>query len=88
MKRFTKLRNNQVFIDILWDGQLGVLLQFDSVTREFRSYTMRLGDNEINEYHNILLISTYGRSVPLDEAKSLFKHIDFSKDIIDSELVA
>lgn len=86
MKIYTDLQNNLVYVDSMWFGLCGFVIAFDVVTKEYKAYlsdtkTHYVEDSSIFD-KDIRIITEWGLEFPLDAATVLFKHIDFTSDIV------
>jgi len=83
MKIFTPVNYNHIlYLDVRWYNNCGILLVFDAVTKEYKSYIS--GENvnsgsSINE--DIEKIAAHGNTFPLEAAHGIFK-FDENEDLI------
>lgn len=78
----TELDNNMVIIDVRWFNKVGIVLLFDKITKEMKSYISNI-DGSQDEYSDIRSIAMFGDKFPLDAAKKLFPFHNFDKVIED-----
>lgn len=71
-----------IFISVSWFNKCGIVLLFDTITSEYKSYIS--GENiytSSTEDQDIRKISNHGSSFPIEVAKVLFSHVDFTEDV-------
>ena len=80
MKRFDTLQNNIVYIEAYWFSNGGIVLAFDTLTKEHKCYIE--GGNNIGDSmkRDVLHIAGYGNTLPLQAAKGIFPHLDLEED--------
>jgi len=61
------------YLDVRWYNNSGIILLFDTITKEYKSYISGEAVNSGNsEYKDILKIAAHGSTFPIEAAQILF----------------
>ena len=84
MRKFDKIQNNIVYIEAYWFSQGGIVLAFDTLTKEHKCYIE--GGNNIGDSleKDIKHIANYGNTFPLESARGIFPSCDLEEDYTET----
>jgi len=87
MNRFDAVNFDHIrFLDIKWYNNCGIVLVFDSITKEYKCYISGEGVMVGNtEGQDIREVAAHGSGFPREAAAVLFYDFDFEEDLTKTQ---
>ena len=87
MKRFDAVNFDHIrFLDIKWYNNCGIVLVFDSITKEYKCYISGEDVNSSNtEDQDIRKVAAHGSGFPIEAGAVLFYDFDFEEDLTKTQ---